>query len=105
MECYLEPLYSKSATAISIKKLRKKYSEEWDTFRVSISTLFVSFSVGSKFFPLRVDPAESKSYLIQRNKQELMQVKVSLFPKKEVGGWGGVCAFIRAGAFNRITLI
>ena len=39
----------------------------------------------SKFFPLRVDPM-SKSYLIQRNKQEFMQVNITLFSEKEVQG-------------------
>ena len=39
-------------------------------------------SSGSKFFPLRVDSI-SKSNLIQRSKQEFMQLNIALFSEKK----------------------
>ena len=51
----------------------------------------------SKFFPLRVDI--SKSYLIQRSKQEFIQSNISLIFVKRQG------ALIRAGVFIRINMI
>ena len=55
-------------------------------------------SCRSKFFPLSLDPI-SKSYLIQRNKQEFMQVNIKLFSEKRQG------VFIRAGAFIKINTV
>lgn len=45
--------------------------------------------LGANFFPIRVAPI-SKTYLIQRSKQEFMQVNVLLFPQKEAGAGLGV---------------
>ena len=52
----------------------------------------------TEFFPLRVDPS-SKSYPIQRSKQEFMQANIKLFSEK----WKG--AFIRAGGLIRINRV
>ena len=56
----------------------------------------------SKFFPLRVDPM-SKSYIIQRSKQEFVIVYVSLFSEKRqagrAGGGGGGDAHYSTGIF------
>ena len=60
-------------------------------------------SSGSKFFPLRVEPV-SKSFCIQRSKQEFIQVNMTLFFKRKlgVGGWG---AFILEEVFIRINTV
>ena len=51
----------------------------------------------SKFFPLRVDLI-SKTYLIQRSKQEFIQTKILFFAKRQE-------ALIRAGVFIRINMV
>ena len=45
----------------------------------------------------------SKGYLIQRNKQEFMQINICYFQKRGEGGGGG--GGIRAGVFDRVTTI
>ena len=73
-------------------------------------TIFASFRHGSqflkvricssrsKFLPLRVDLI-SESYIIQRSKQEFMQLNKIFFSKE----WQG--AFVRAWAFIRINTV
>ena len=52
----------------------------------------------SIFLPLWLDPI-SESYLVQRSKQEFMQVDKTLFSEKRQG------AFIRTGGFTRINTV
>ena len=47
----------------------------------------------SKFCPLRVDPT-LKGYFIQRSKQKLTQVNITLFPQKRQGAFSSAGAFI-----------
>ena len=55
-------------------------------------------STRSKFFTLRVDPI-SKSYFIQRRKEEFIEFNITLFLAKKEG------ACISAGMFIRINMI